>query len=80
MTEEDLYLLCDLFYLPFEHGARGLKLLVEFNWLKANANVLLNKQLNTENNAPPKPEVNTRKTGIENIAKCSRWLYNSQNI
>ncbi|KAH8369436.1 hypothetical protein KR009_010820 [Drosophila setifemur] len=41
ITVEDLVLLCDLFYLPFEHGSRGLKLLVEFNWLKANANVLL---------------------------------------
>jgi len=34
-------LLCDLFYLPFEHGSRGQKLLVEFNWLKGNANVIL---------------------------------------
>ncbi|EDW81646.1 uncharacterized protein Dwil_GK10916 [Drosophila willistoni] len=38
---EDLSLLSDLFYLPFEHGSRGLKLLSEFNWLKSNANVLL---------------------------------------
>ncbi|XP_017003679.2 protein O-GlcNAcase [Drosophila takahashii] len=41
ITVEDLSLLCDLFYLPFEHGNRGLKLLVEFNWLKGNANVIL---------------------------------------
>ncbi|KAI8046780.1 protein O-GlcNAcase [Drosophila gunungcola] len=41
VTVEDLGLLCDLFYLPFEHGSRGLKLLVEFNWLKGNANVIL---------------------------------------
>ncbi|KAH8346709.1 hypothetical protein KR084_008536 [Drosophila pseudotakahashii] len=41
ITVEDLGLLCDLFYLPFEHGSRGLKLLVEFNWLKGNANVIL---------------------------------------
>ncbi|XP_030562779.1 protein O-GlcNAcase [Drosophila novamexicana] len=38
---DDLSLLCDLFYLPFEHGSRGLKLLSEFQWLKVNANVLL---------------------------------------
>ncbi|XP_017074675.1 protein O-GlcNAcase [Drosophila eugracilis] len=41
ITVDDLGLLCDLFYLPFEHGSRGLKLLIEFNWLKANANVIL---------------------------------------
>ncbi|EDW96236.1 uncharacterized protein Dyak_GE25717 [Drosophila yakuba] len=41
ITVDDLVLLCDLFYLPFEHGSRGHKLLVEFNWLKINANVIL---------------------------------------
>lgn len=60
---EDLYLLCDLFYLPFEHGNRGLKLLNEFNWLKANANVLLGndkavrKCSNADGAVSPKPEV-----------------------
>ncbi|XP_018901156.1 protein O-GlcNAcase isoform X2 [Bemisia tabaci] len=34
---EDLALLCDLFYLPFEHGVQGVQLLQEFNWLKSNA-------------------------------------------
>lgn len=33
-------LLCDLFYLPFEHGSKALQLLSEFYWLKTNANVL----------------------------------------
>lgn len=56
ITVEDLYLLCDLFYLPFEHGNRGFKLLNEFNWLKANANVLLVKNCK-KNNSPQKPEV-----------------------
>jgi len=37
LTHEDLALLCDLFYLPFEHGGQGLQLLHEFNWLKSNA-------------------------------------------
>ncbi|XP_075152480.1 O-GlcNAcase [Haematobia irritans] len=41
INAQDLHLLCDLFYLPFEHGSRGSKLLNEFNWLKANAHVLL---------------------------------------
>ncbi|XP_036323553.1 protein O-GlcNAcase [Rhagoletis pomonella] len=63
ITVEDLYLLCDLFYLPFEHGSRGFKLLNEFNWLKANAGVLLGngkgirKCSNADGAMSPKPEV-----------------------
>ncbi|CAD6994007.1 unnamed protein product [Ceratitis capitata] len=63
ITVEDLYLLCDLFYLPFEHGSRGYKLLNEFNWLKANANVLLGndktirKCANVDGAVSPNPEV-----------------------
>ncbi|XP_059468397.1 protein O-GlcNAcase isoform X2 [Neocloeon triangulifer] len=37
LTEEDLILLCELFYLPFEHGAQGAQFLQEFTWLKLNA-------------------------------------------
>lgn len=42
ITSDDISLLCDLFYLPFEHGNRALQLLNEFNWLKSNAVVLVN--------------------------------------
>ncbi|ODN00482.1 Protein O-GlcNAcase [Orchesella cincta] len=38
LTVEDLQLLCDLFYLPFEHGLQGLQLLHDFQWLKTNSN------------------------------------------
>ncbi|XP_067618592.1 protein O-GlcNAcase [Eurosta solidaginis] len=61
ITEDDLYLMCDLFYLPFEHGSRGFKLLNEFNWLKANANVLLGNEKAIRKcsigTVSPKPEV-----------------------
>ncbi|KAK2709925.1 protein O-GlcNAcase-like isoform X3 [Artemia franciscana] len=40
ITVEDIFLLCDLFYLPFEHGTEGLKLLQEFSWLKQNSHLL----------------------------------------
>lgn len=40
ITYDDILLLCDLFYLPFEHGKQGLQLLNEFQYLKTNANVL----------------------------------------
>lgn len=42
---EDLLLLCDLFYLPFEHGAQGLQILQEFNWLKSNAHLVAQSNL-----------------------------------
>lgn len=40
ITATDIMLLCDLFYLPFEHGSKALQLLTEFYWLKTNAVVL----------------------------------------
>lgn len=40
ITYDDILLLCDLFYLPFEHGKQGLQLLNEFQYLKINAHVL----------------------------------------
>lgn len=45
---EDLSLLCDLFYLPFEHGGQGIQLLQEFNWLKSNAYVVMKKSKEEE--------------------------------
>ena len=44
ITSDDLSLLCDLFYLPFEHGTKSLVILNEFYWLKNNANVLVTKR------------------------------------
>ncbi|KAJ8715469.1 hypothetical protein PYW07_009951 [Mythimna separata] len=41
LVADDLLLLCDLFYLPFEHGSRGLRLLHDFNWLSTHAASLL---------------------------------------
>lgn len=55
LTPEDLALLCDLFYLPFEHGGQGLQLLQEFNWLKSNAQLVIGA--NQAKGLPIKPEV-----------------------
>lgn len=41
LVADDLLLLCDLFYLPFEHGSRGLRLLHDFNWLTTHAASML---------------------------------------
>jgi protein O-GlcNAcase/histone acetyltransferase len=40
LTVDDLHLLCDLFYLPFEHGSQGLQILNEFHWLKTNSHIV----------------------------------------
>ncbi|XP_058062269.1 protein O-GlcNAcase [Anopheles bellator] len=40
ITAADIMLLCDLFYLPFEHGSKALQLLTEFHWLRNNAYVI----------------------------------------
>lgn len=37
ITEEDMLLLVELFYLPYEHGARAVAMLEEVHWLKAYA-------------------------------------------
>ncbi|CAH0721034.1 unnamed protein product, partial [Brenthis ino] len=41
LTADDLLLLCDLFYLPFEHGSRGLRMMHDFHWLNAHAASIL---------------------------------------
>lgn len=50
LTHEDILLLCDLFYLPFEHGGQGIQLLQEFNWLKSNAHIVMHKSKEDKTN------------------------------
>jgi protein O-GlcNAcase / histone acetyltransferase len=53
LTEDDLILMCELFYLPFEHGAQGAQLLHEFMWLKANAPSIIRAKINSDNDGSP---------------------------
>ncbi|XP_055678522.1 protein O-GlcNAcase isoform X1 [Lutzomyia longipalpis] len=57
LSNEDLSFLCDLFYLPFEHGSKGLVILNEFHWLKSNASVLLGAPKKPQQDGAVKPEV-----------------------
>lgn len=60
LTEEDLLLMCDLFYLPFEHGPQSVQYLTEFNWLKSNAYLVSNENLRKskkKDSTDSKPEV-----------------------
>lgn len=40
LNVEDLALLCDLFYLPFEHGPRAIHLLKEAHWIISHASLV----------------------------------------
>ncbi|KAB7499146.1 Protein O-GlcNAcase [Armadillidium nasatum] len=55
LNVDDLQLLADLFYLPFEHGKLGLHFLTEFNWLKVNSHLVI--EHNRDSSGTPKPEV-----------------------
>ncbi|KAM5142464.1 protein O-GlcNAcase [Mantella aurantiaca] len=37
---DDLQLLADMFFLPYEHGPKGAQMLKEFQWLRANSSVV----------------------------------------
>lgn len=50
-------MLCDLFYLPFEHGSRSLQIINEFYWLKSNATVLVSSLKRGQDISTAKPEV-----------------------
>ncbi|XP_042909994.1 protein O-GlcNAcase isoform X1 [Parasteatoda tepidariorum] len=56
LTEKDVSLLIDLFYLPFEHGRQGLKILQEFHWLKSHG-YLVCQNPKKKRNEPDNPEV-----------------------
>ena len=40
LTIKDVQTLCDMFYLPFEHGSRGVYVLKEAHWLVQHATVI----------------------------------------
>ena len=46
LEEDDLALLVDLFYLPFEHGSRGEHMLQQLHWLKCNAYKISREKIN----------------------------------
>ncbi|KAL3268130.1 hypothetical protein HHI36_007257 [Cryptolaemus montrouzieri] len=69
LCAEDLSLLCDLFYLPFEHGGHGLQLLQEFNWLKSNANIVMAENQRTNKDTPEMQEWFSRAAKLGEIAE-----------
>ncbi|XP_076682077.1 O-GlcNAcase isoform X2 [Andrena cerasifolii] len=76
LTQEDLSLLCDLFYLPFEHGGQGIQLLQEFNWLKSNAHVVMRKSKEEETASQPNiEEWHTRAAKLNDMCNAVNRLF-----
>jgi protein O-GlcNAcase/histone acetyltransferase len=59
ITIEDLCLLCDMFYLPYQHGSRAVELLQELSWL-----VNYNPESKEEENDSTLPTEWTRKVKV----------------
>ncbi|XP_074036540.1 O-GlcNAcase isoform X2 [Leptinotarsa decemlineata] len=72
---EDLALLCDLFYLPFEHGSQGLQLLQEFNWLKSNAHLVIIANQKNDKFSPEVQEWFTRAEKLNEMTQSVNRLF-----
>lgn len=58
LTFEDIALLVDLFYLPFEHGSQGIQILQEFHWLKTNGYIVSEYRRKRSNETVVSAEIN----------------------
>lgn len=58
LTYDDVSLLVDLFYLPFEHGSQGVQILHEFHWLKSNGYIVSDYRRKRNNELVATSEVN----------------------
>lgn len=95
LTFDDVALLVDLFYLPFEHGPQGMQMLNEFQWLKCNSHLISSSSnlCNRKNRKScPSHKVNTtnasrgncnRKSSTERITEddfdCEQQQQQQQN-
>nr|CAG4651614.1 EOG090X01OH [Triops cancriformis] len=75
LTVDDLLLLCDLFYLPFEHGPQGLQLLHEFNWLKRNVHCIRNQRKETAGDCPYVREWRERGEKFDAMSQALNQLF-----
>lgn len=66
--------MCDLFYLPFEHGPQSVQYLTEFNWLKSNAHLVSKenqRKLKKNNLTETKPEVSVLFIHLNDQFNCT---------
>ncbi|CAH1990493.1 unnamed protein product [Acanthoscelides obtectus] len=75
LTYEDVALLCDLFYLPFEHGGQALQLLQEFNWLKSNAHLVIATNQKKDKSSPEVQEWFSRAEKMNEMTESVNKLF-----
>ncbi len=80
VTEEDILLLCDLFYLPHHHGERSIQLISDFKWILDNIPTSNNDNSNSNsnnnsNNSNSNNEWISRATSLQSTCKVLHQLH-----
>lgn len=81
LTIEDVSLLVDLFYLPFEHGTQGMWILNEFQWLRNNSEVVKKESEEVDNEkeeteSPAVVEWKERSRKFDEMSRAINRLFN----
>lgn len=81
---DNLSLLVDLFYLPFEHGLQGSELLQDIKWLKDNSDIFITENLreqcsDTQQKQPPSPPPSEIETSELNQRRGS-WILRAEKL
>ncbi|KAK8385333.1 hypothetical protein O3P69_012275 [Scylla paramamosain] len=80
LTVDDLQLLAELFYLPYEHGRYGITIMNEFNWLKINSHLVIDQQRRADSeNKPEVEEWFERAAKFNDLAKQVKRMANRLN-
>ncbi|KAG0725771.1 Protein O-GlcNAcase [Chionoecetes opilio] len=80
LTVDDLQVLAELFYLPYEHGRYGITIMNEFNWLKINSQLVIDQR--RRDNPETKPEVEEwfeRAAKFSDLTKQTKRMANRLN-
>uniref|UniRef100_A0A4W4GG85 Protein O-GlcNAcase n=1 Tax=Electrophorus electricus TaxID=8005 RepID=A0A4W4GG85_ELEEL len=77
LTLEDLTLLAELFYLPYEHGPKAVQMLKEFNWLRANSSIV---SVNSKCKDPEKVSGIVQATLVLCVCQVAEWHSRAENF
>ncbi|KAI1731922.1 beta-N-acetylglucosaminidase domain-containing protein [Ditylenchus destructor] len=80
IDSEKVALLVDMFYLPFEHGQRGVNLLEEFQWLHENAQIIRSESEANEKEANEWLQRFDAFTGSTLVQEMFPYVWEAQGI
>jgi len=69
LSESDVGIIVDLFYLPYEHGSKAVILLNEFHWLKTNAHLVTDTTTEQDPDSEQVKEWKERATKFDTFVK-----------